>query len=75
VKLRGLASVIPEGSGVLYRDDLEGLASTTLELLKDLEHRNQLSKEARKTMVELCSWENQVTKFENLLSEIQMAYK
>lgn len=75
VNLAGLASVIPEGSGLLYRDDLEGLASTTLELLNDLEHRNQLSKEARKTMVELCSWENQVTKFENLLSEIQMAYK
>jgi len=75
MNLKGLASVIPEGSGVLYRDDLEGLASTTLELLNDLEHRNQLSKEARKTMVDLCSWENQVTKFENLLSEIQMAYK
>jgi glycosyltransferase involved in cell wall biosynthesis len=70
INLKGLVSVIPEGSGMLYTSDIKGLVRATFELMEDDDVLAQLSLDARQTMVDLCNWDNQVTKLENLLLEI-----
>ena len=69
INLKGLASVIPEGSGMLYTDDIQSLVQATFELLRDEDEKVQLSLDARNTMVEMCNWDHQVIKLENLLLE------
>lgn len=67
INLRGLASVIPEGSGMLYANDMQSLVQATFDLLRDEDLRAQLAQDARQTMVDLCNWDNQVQKLETLL--------
>jgi glycosyltransferase involved in cell wall biosynthesis len=67
INLKGLASVIPEGSGMIYVDDIPSLVQATFELLRDENQRAQLAQDARQTMVDLCNWDNQVQKLETLL--------
>ena len=69
ISLKGLVSVIPEGSGMLYTSDIQGLVRATFKLMEDDDVLAQLSLDARQTMVDLCNWDNQVTKLENLLLE------
>lgn len=67
INLKGLASVIPEGSGMLYANDMQSLVQATFDLLRDEDLRAQLAQDARQTMVDLCNWDNQVQKLETLL--------
>jgi glycosyltransferase involved in cell wall biosynthesis len=67
INLKGLASVIPEGSGMLYVNDMQSLVQATFDLLRDEDLRVQLAQDARQTMVDLCNWDNQVQKLETLL--------
>ena len=67
INLKGLASVIPEGSGMLYANDMQSLVQATFDLLRDEDLRVQLAQDARQTMVDLCNWDNQVQKLETLL--------
>jgi glycosyltransferase involved in cell wall biosynthesis len=67
INLKGLASVIPEGSGMLYANDMHSLVQATFDLLRDEDLRAQLAQDARQTMVDLCNWDNQVQKLETLL--------
>ena len=67
INLKGLASVIPEGSGMLYANDMQSLVQATFDLLRDEDLRAQLALDARQTMVDLCNWDNQVQKLETLL--------
>lgn len=67
INLKGLASVIPEGSGMLYANDMQSLVQATFNLLRDEDLRAQLAQDARQTMVDLCNWDNQVQKLETLL--------
>ena len=67
INLKGLASVIPEGSGMLYANDMQSLVQATFALLRDEDLRAQLAQDARRTMVDLCNWDNQVQKLETLL--------
>ena len=54
---------------MLYTSGIQGLVRATCELMEDDDVLAQLSLDARQTMVDLCNWDNQITKLENLLME------
>ena len=67
VHLKGLESTFPLDSGFIFTSSPEEMISKCLEVLGDHKYRSSLSILGRKRMEEMCNWDNQVAKFENLL--------
>ena len=65
--LDGLMSMIPSGNGLIYENDLTQMANLAIDLANNQNRRQEISDLGIKLMSELCDWDNQITKFENLL--------
>ena len=65
--LDGLMSMIPSGNGLIYENDLTQMANLAIDLANNQYRRQEISDLGIKLMSELCDWDNQITKFENLL--------
>ena len=66
----GLAGLIAEDQGVLYRELDEGFASTVVSLLNDDLRRGTLAKQARAAAERELRWSSNITKFESIFGEL-----
>ena len=65
--LDGLKSMIPSGNGLIYENDLTQMTHLAIDLAHNQKQLQTLSDLGIKLISELCDWDNQITKFENLL--------
>ena len=68
--LDGLMSMILPGNGVIYANDLTQMANLAIDLANNQNRRQEISDLGIKLMTDLCNWESQITKFENLLGSL-----
>ena len=65
--LDGLMSMIPPRNGVIYANDLTEMANLAVDLVHNPNQQQEISDSGINLISELCDWDNQITKFENLL--------
>jgi glycosyltransferase involved in cell wall biosynthesis len=65
--LDGLMSMIPSGNGLIYENDLTQMTHLAIDLAHHQKQLQTLSDLGIKLMSEICDWDNQIVKFENLL--------
>jgi len=68
--LRGLQSVLPNGEGVMYVNDLREMATVTVDLLANLELRRHVSEVGLNAMRQLCDWNTQIIEVERILESV-----
>jgi glycosyltransferase involved in cell wall biosynthesis len=65
--LRGLCSMVPQGSGILYAPTTKLLAEEAVKLASDRKRQKEVAQRGLELMLELCDWEKQIDAFESLL--------
>ena len=65
--LDGLMSMIPSGQGVVYANGPTQMANLAIDLANNQNRQQEISDLGIKLMTDLCNWDSQITKFENLL--------
>jgi glycosyltransferase involved in cell wall biosynthesis len=68
--LDGLMSMIPPENGVIYANDLAEMANLAIDLVHNPNQQLAMSESGINLMAEICNWDNQITKFENLLRSL-----
>jgi len=68
--LDGLMSMIPPRNGVIYANDLTEMAHLAVDLVHNPTQQQEISDSGINLMTALCNWDNQITKFENLLRSL-----
>jgi glycosyltransferase involved in cell wall biosynthesis len=65
--LKGLCSMVPQGSGILYAPTKRLLADEAVKLASDRNRQQEVAHRGLELMLELCDWEKQIDAFESLL--------
>ena len=68
--LDGLMSMVPLGNGVIYANDFAAMTNLAIDLVLNPIQRHEISDSGINLMTELCNWDDQITKFENLLKSL-----
>lgn len=68
--LDGLRSMISNGDGVIYADDLNLMVDYALTLLGDTNHLNELAAAGLTQMRTKCDWPIQISHFETMVSDV-----
>ena len=68
--LDGLQSMIPPNKGILYANDSQEMANMAIALASNPQDRQAISELGIKLMTDLCSWNQQLMKFQMLFTSI-----
>jgi glycosyltransferase involved in cell wall biosynthesis len=68
-RLDGMAGLIPEGEGILYRAPGKEFLAAVEELLDDRDRAAELGRSARTTMELTCRWDHAAAGFEKVLAD------